>query len=328
MTMKELAEYAGVSVSAISRYLNGGSLSQDKRDLIRKAMEETGYQPDTVAQMLRNKVTDHIGLIIPKLDSDAVTRMTRGATQVLSQAGYLGLLADTGNDPDSEIAYLKLFQNRSVAGIIFMATVFTPQHEELLRNSDVPIVVVGQQFRGVPCVFHNDHDAAYDLTRLVLAKGRRHMAFIGVSEKDVAVGVNRRRGVEDAMRDCGLDPASLIVGITEFTVDGGRDTMEILLAEHPEIDGLLCVTDRIAFGAMEVLRQHGKSVPGDVSVVGMDDNWAAEHIEPHLTSSHFYYKTSGEVAAEHLLSLIKNKNVGGPVQQTMIGYSIVERDSV
>ncbi|MCQ2500944.1 MAG: LacI family transcriptional regulator, partial [Lachnospiraceae bacterium] len=104
MTMKELAELAGVSSSAVSRYLNGGSLSQEKRDRIRRAIDETGYQPDPAAQMLRTGTTKHVALIIPKLDSEAVSRVTRGISTKLIEKGYLSVLADTSNDPEKEIA--------------------------------------------------------------------------------------------------------------------------------------------------------------------------------------------------------------------------------
>lgn len=328
MTMKELAEIAGVSPSAVSRYLNGGSLSQDKRERIQQAMEETGYQPDAIAQMLRTKVTDHVGLIVPKLDSDAVTRVTRGASQTLAEEGFLGLLADTNNNPEKELAYLKLFQNRPVAGIIMMATVMTPQHEEIIKNSPIPIVIVGQQFRHVPCVYHDDFGAAYDLTKLILEKGRRKLGFIGVTERDVAVGINRRRGVEAAMKEFDLDPASLAFSLCDFTTEGGQNSMQLLLDQTEELDGLICATDRIAFGAMETLKQRGIRIPEDISVVGLDDNWAGKYILPHLTTAHFYYKTSGETAAQLLIDMIRNKKSSGPIMQTMLGYTIETRCSV
>lgn len=328
MTMKELAKMAGVSSAAVSRYLNGGSLSQEKRESIRAAMERTGYQPDAVAQMLRTRNTDHVGLIVPKLDSDAVVRFTSGAADTLARDGYLCLFADAGNDSNKELAYMTLFQKRSVAGIIMMATVMTPQMEEMLRSATVPVVVTGQRFRQIPCVYHDDFGAAFELTKLVLERGRRSLAFIGVTEQDVAVGVERRRGVQAAMKEFGLNPSVLPVEISSFDVSGGKDAMERLLQKKPELDGVICATDRIAFGAMETLRQAGRRVPEDVSIVGMDDTWACGHITPHLTTAHFYYKTSGQTAARLLIEMIRNKDLSGPVHQTMLGYKIQQRDSI
>ena len=78
MTMKELAKLAGVSPAAVSRYLNGGPLSEEKRRIIRSVIEKTGYQPDPAAQMLRTRSTDIVGLIVPKLDSESVSRLAAG----------------------------------------------------------------------------------------------------------------------------------------------------------------------------------------------------------------------------------------------------------
>lgn len=328
MTMKELAQIAGVSSAAVSRYINGGPLSQEKRERIRAAIEQTGYQPDVAAQMLRTRVTDHIGLIVPKIDSASVTRVTAGAAPTLAEAGFLSLLADTNNDPEKELTYLSLFQSRQVAGIIMLATVMTPQLEDELRSATVPIVVVGQQFRQVPCVYHDDFGAAYELTNLVLAKDRTHIAYIGVTEQDAAVGMNRRKGVQAAMKDYGMEPDSLMIERCSFSVEGGSAAMERLLARNEKIDAVICATDRIAFGAMETLRKAGKYLPDEISITGMDDHWAGEHITPHLTTAHFYYKTSGEKAANLLIEMIQNKGNPGPVHQVMLGYTIQNRDSV
>lgn len=328
MTMKELAQMAGVSSAAVSRYLNGGPLSQEKRERIKAMIEQTGYQPDPAAQMLRTRSTDQIGLIIPKLDSDAVSRVAAGAASVLAQEGYLALLAATDNDPEKELAYLNLFQNRSVAGVILMATVMTPQHEEIMRTSSVPIVVTGQKFRQVPCVYHDDFGAAYELTSRVIARGRRKLGYIGVTEADVAVGLNRRKGVQAAMKDSGMDPEGLTIVSSSFTIDGGREAMKQLLALCPHLDGVICATDQIAFGAMEALKAAGRRLPEEVSIAGMDDSWASRHVSPTLTTAHFYYKTSGETAARLLLDMIRTKQKPGPIHQTMLGYTIQERASI
>lgn len=328
MTMKELAQIAGVSSAAVSRYINGGPLSQEKRERIREAIGQTGYQPDAAARMLRTGITDHVGLIVPKIDSDAVNRFTAGATPALAQSGFLTLLADTANDPEKELMYLSLYQNRQVAGIVMLATILTPQLEEELRNVTVPIVVVGQRFRQITCVYHDDFGAACELAALVLERGRKNLAYIGVTEQDIAVGLNRRKGVQAAMKEFGMAPETLRTAISPFSVEGGRLAMEQLLEQDPDIDGVICATDRIAFGAMETLRKAGRRLPEDVSVTGMDDHWAGEHILPHLTTAHFYYKTSGEKAATLLAEMIQNKGTPGPVHQIMLGYTIRHRDSV
>lgn len=327
MTIKEIAKMAGVSSAAVSRYLNGGSLSQKKRESIRTVIRQTGYRPTAAAQSLRSKITDYVGVIVPKISSDAVSRVTAGITQVLSRQGYLCLLANTDNDPEQELTYLDLFESRSVAGIILMATVLSPRHQDAIRACSAPLVIAGQQCEGVPCVYHDDFNAAREITECLLRRGRRKLAYIGVTEQDVAVGLRRRQGLRAALSQAGLS-TDIPTRLSGFTVEGGRAATESLLAEHPDLDGIMCATDYIAIGAMEALQAAGRRLPQEVSVAGVDDSWAGLHTTPRLTTAHFYYEECGAEAARMLLSLVDQKGEPMPVRQTMMGYSVVERESV
>ncbi len=328
MTMKELAKLAGVSPAAVSRYLNGGSLSAEKQEVIRRAIEKTGYQPDLAAQMLRTRTTDLVGIIVPKLDSESVSRLTAGAAEELSQEGYLCQIAVTQNDPERELSYLSLCQNRSLAGAILMSTTADARHESFLKKLSIPVVVVGQRMKNVSCIYHDDFGAARELTRLILARGRTRLAMISATEQDPAAGLARQAGVRAAMEEAGLDPGALPVEISSFDIAGGAAAMERLLRRAPGLDGVLCATDRMAFGAMETLRSAGL-VPGrDVSIAGLGDSWAGRHVVPHLTTAHLYYKTSGRAAARLLMEKMRIRKQDDPVRQTMLSYSICPRDSV
>ena len=327
MTIKELAKLAGVSPAAVSRYLNGGPLSEEKRRSIRAAIQRTGYQPDPAAQTLRTRSTDIVGLIVPRLDSESVSRLAAGASEYLDSAGYTCQLGVAGNKPERELSLLQLFQSRSVAGAILMGTVLTPELERYLQSTSMPVVVAGQRYRGVPCVYHDDYGAALELTRLVLARGRRRPVLIAAPEEDAAAGQARRRGVQAGLREAGLDP-ELPIERSSFELEGGRAAMERLLARCPDLDAVLCATDRMAFGAMQALREAGKRLPEQVSVAGIGDNWAGDHIVPRLTTAHFYYRTCGETAARLLIERIQDRDRSVPVQQVELSYTIKERDSV
>ena len=123
MTIKEIAQLAGVSSAAVSRYLNGGYVSGEKKDKIRKVIEETGYQPSAQARILRTKRACLVGVVVPKINSESISRITAGIESVLSTRGYQMLLASTDNDPAKELTYLKLFESYPVDGIILIGTV-------------------------------------------------------------------------------------------------------------------------------------------------------------------------------------------------------------
>ncbi len=326
--MKELAKLAGVSPAAVSRYLNGGSLSAEKQAVIRAVIEKTGYQPDAAAQMLRTRTTDIVGIIVPKLDSESVSHVFAGAAEVLAQEGYTCQFAVSQNDPERELALLTMLQNRPAAGVILMATVCTARHEAALRALNVPAVVVGQRYRSVSCIYHDDYGAMLELTRLALKKGRRRPAYIGATETDPAAGLARRKGFQAGLTEFGLDAQSSPIEISAFDAEGGAAAMERLLARQPDLDAVLCATDRMAIGAMRVLTLAGRTVGQDVSVAGMGDSWAGRYTTPNLTTAHLYYKTCGESAAQRLVAAMKEQGRVRPIYQTMLGYEIQLRGSV
>ena len=145
MTINEIARLAGVSRATVSRYLNDGYVSEEKRERIRQVVEQTGYQPSAQAQMLRTKKTRLVGVIIPKINSDTVSRMVAGISDVLAKKGYQLLLANTNNDIEEELKYLRLFRDNQVDGILFIATIFTARHKKALKECKVPVVILGQQ---------------------------------------------------------------------------------------------------------------------------------------------------------------------------------------
>lgn len=328
MTINEIAKMAGVSNAAVSRYLNGGSLSQEKKARIRAVIDETGYRPDTYAQMLRTKKIRQIGVIVPKINSHSVAAVTAGISNVLSEENYMFLLANTANNEKRELDYLDLFGANRVAGVILLATIITPEHEKRLAESSIPVVLVGQKHRRFPCVYHNDYDAPRELDELLLKKGRRKLVYLGVTERDVAVGQLRKQALVDACRDYGISKEEIIFLEGDFHRISGFDIVDRFLESSPDIDAIVCATDDLAVGAIRALKKHGRRVPEDVSVVGIGDNWAGQVVEPALTTAHYFYKESGEEAARMMLDLLDPKNSTMPVRQTMLGYELKIRDSM
>lgn len=156
MNITAFAQYAGVSKAAVSRYFNGGYLSAEKRAQIAAAVEATGYRPSMQAQMLRTRRTRQIGVIMPRLSSESCARMVEGISRVLDDQNYQLLLINTANDNTREVRALDTLRHDTVDGIILIATMFTPEHHAVLQSLHVPVVIVGQQYPGFSCVFHDD----------------------------------------------------------------------------------------------------------------------------------------------------------------------------
>lgn len=321
MNISEFAAAAGVSKSAVSRYFNNGYLSDEKREIIEKALKETGYRPDNTARNVKTRITKLVGIIIPRLSSDSCARITEGISEVLDEEGYELLLVNSANDYNKEIKYLDLFRNNRVDGVIFLASVFTPLHKAVLKKMHVPVIIAGQQYPGFSCVCHDDYGAAYAVTEVMLKRGASRPAYIGAMDADAAVGANRRSGFMQAAADAGLELAPGLSAVAAFSSESGYECAGRILKGKP--DCVFCATDTIASGVILYCSEHGIKIPDDLMVAGVGDS-KISHVTS-LTTAHLHYHTEGREAARMLLSAISHPD---SVCRTMrLGFEVKERNS-
>ena len=327
MTLREIAELAGVSPSAVSRYLNGGSLSDAKADAIRRVISETGFVPNQVAHNLRTGRVRQIGILVPKIHSPSVSQVVEGAHEVLSAAGYMTVLGSLEHQPDTVGGHLAWMQAYHMAGAIVMASNDADVRNGTFRNCGIPIVITGQNFKEYNCVYHDDWGAAKELTELLLKRGRTNIGCISAPKTDPAAGIARMEGVKAALWEAGLTPAPPTV-VSAFHMEGGYRAMKQLLADHPDLDGVFCAADSMAQGALMALKESGRSVPGDVSVVAFGNDWANRVSTPQLTTAELYQTQCGRDAANILLEILEKGSDMSYSRQIKLGYKIVERESV
>lgn len=325
MNISEFAEYAGVSKSAVSRYFNNGYLSSDKREKIEKAIEETSYSPSFSAQTIKTRVTKLVGVILPKLSSESCARITEGISQVLYEHGYQILLVNTANDYSKELEYLELFRQNRVDGVIFLATIFTEVHRSLMNKMHIPVIIVGQQYKGFSCVCHDDYGAAYALTELMLKKGAIFPAYIGVTDEDKAAGEARHNGFLKALSDNGIKLDKQRSAVAEFTVDSGYSCAKKIFSAAERPDCIFCATDNIAAGAVLFCRENGIKIPEDVMICGVGDSKIGAMAAVPITSARLHYKTAGIEAAQMLLNAIGRASDVPKIMK--LDYEIVERES-
>lgn len=337
MTIKEIAKLAGVSSAAVSRYLNGGYVSDEKKEQIKKVIEETGYQPSAQARMLRTKKACLVGVVVPKINSESISRVTAGIEKVLSERNYQMLLAGTDNTPSKEIEYMRLFENYPVDGIILVGTMITAEHRRFLKESKVPVVVIGQHTKYANCIYHDDYGAGEAMGRAVAGKSKKEIAYIGVSREDKAAGAAREDGFRAGLEAAGKELKEENYKLAEFTTESGYEKVLELLNEKHDIDIISCATDTIAAGAIEAIHTYaGSQIPKNVEdtgsrfryilentaiqVTGFGDNQLLKAVTGGIPTVHFGYKTSGIRGAELLLDVIeRGENI--PVE-VKLGYRL------
>ncbi len=320
MTINEIARIAGVSRATVSRYLNNGYVSDEKREKLRVVIEETGYSPSVSAQTLRSGRTKCVGVVIPKINSDSIARMVAGISRRLSNAGYQLLLACTENDEKKELNFLNVFSEGNVDGIILFGTILTKSHKTVLNSLSVPSVVLAQDLAGFPCVFFDDYAAGFEMGKH-LAKTGKIFGMICVTKLDEAVGTARRKGFLDALFENGKSVE--FVEECGFSMEDGRTAGKKILTQHGEIDTLFCVTDTIASGALTAAREIGRAIPSPLQIAGIGDSTIGLAVFPPLTTVRFRYESAGMEAASMLLERIVDRT--SPIKSVKLSQEIIIR---
>lgn len=328
ITIKEIAEKANVSRTTVSRVLNkSGYVSEEARKRVQKVIEETGYVPSEHAKSLRTKKTNVIGVVLPKISTETSSRLVKGMDEIFAKKGYQILLANTNLEPEKEIEYLRLLKSRHVDGIILSATTINPSLVEEIYNLNIPFVAVGQSISGLTNVILDDYQATKDMVDFLIQKGHKQIAFIGVDERDRAVGYLRKAGYLDAMRENNLAVGSTWVQKGEFNVESGFECMsQILGTSEKQPTAVLAVTDRLAIGALQRIKESGLSIPEDISLAGMGASEFSRYVTPALTTIDFSIEEAGREAAALILRKIGGENDHG--MNITIPYRLIERASV
>ena len=310
MTISEIAKLAGVSSAAVSRYLNDGSLSQEKRQRIERVIRETKYRPSEYARTMRTKKSNRIGVLVPQIDSESVPKILSGISERMDQKNYHVLLMNSNLSLEKEIGILETFEQSQVDGLIFVASVLTKRHEKALEHMGVPVVILGQKSEKYPCIYHDDEGAACAMMEELLKSGCRRPAYIGVDRRDKAAGENRYRGACHALEKSGLHMDEVPYRVAAFSAQGGYQAM----------------TEMLADGKLSCLSERGITVPGEMKVAGMGHGAIADLLCPRLTTVHYHYHTSGREAADLLLDLMEKKR--RQQESRMLKYEVIRQKTI
>lgn len=322
VTIKDIAELAGVAKSTVSRYLNGGSVGKTTREKLDRVIRETNYEPNQFAQSLKSKQTKMIGVIVPRLDSYAASRTMMGIDERLTERGYQMLVVNTAQQTEREIEQLYNLAKQKVAGIIWLGTTVTDRHLEAIEAIQIPVLLIGQQHDKVHSLVYPDYEAAYALGSEFTKWGHRDVVYVGVSEADIAVGQDRRDGFLKALHEA---DARVTVVQTTFKIEDAIPIGERLAKEIGSTSLIICATDNIALGVLKGLANQGISVPNDISVSGFGGYDFTEVLHPSITTVHLPYRRTGAKSADMMLQLLQGNNVS---MKTFTIFELKVRESV
>jgi LacI family transcriptional regulator len=311
-TSRDVARLAGVSHTAVSFVFNGradGNLSAATQRRIREAAEQLGYRPNPVARGLRRRRTSVIGLVTDHIATTPFAgALVRGAMQTAWNREHLVLTVDSAGHPEREDAAVAELLDRRVDGIIYAAM----SH----REANVPAGLDGTYAvlancvpadGSLPAVVPAERGGGRAAARLLLDAGHRDIALAGGMD-DIAYA-ERRRGFHDALRAAGTSPRPEWVVPTGAEISSGYEAGMRLLdreANARRPTGVACYNDRVAAGVLHAATRLGLDVPGDLSLVGFDDQeHMAAFLTPPLTTVALPHEAMGEAAAAMLLDAIE-----------------------
>ncbi len=327
-TIHEVARVAGVSISSVSRALNGNTSNADMVARVNAAVREVGYVPSMVAQSLKTRHTGQVAFAMEDIGNAAYLEMVRRIQPTLREEGYRLLLHSTGADVEDELGVLASLSQNYVDGLILCPLRVTDRHVEALRQTAVPVVVIGLLPDDVPVDnVRADSRVGARLAVEHLADadaGARRIAFID-GPLDTVPGRARYDGYRRGLAAAGLPEDDDLVRFTDFQFDAGRKAARELLTAHSGIDAVLGANDLIAMGVLHALRELGRDVPGDVRVVGMDDTPLAATSFPPLSSVSLGSADRGRIAAQLLLRRLDGDDA--PAERVTVPPSLTVRES-
>ena len=276
-TIEDVARQAGVSVATVSRALRGlPNVAAGTRARVEQAAADLQYRPDPSASRLATGRGHAIGVALPNIGGWYFSQVLAGVEAVLAPAGF-DLLVYAAAEPDDRRRFLRdaLPSYQRVDGLVLVDLALPDEDVDQWAQSGVCVVTIGQRTDPFPSVTVDNRAAAATAVRHLLNLGHREIALIGALEEErfhFTVPGQRRAGFDDALSERGITvrPDHIATGL--FTVESGRTAMDTLLATSVAPTAVFAASDEMAIGAMDSARQHGLSVPGDLSIVGFDDH--------------------------------------------------------
>ena len=335
MNLKQVAAVAGVSVSTVSRVLNGKSyVNEETRRIVTEAIRKTNYQPNALAQSLKMGRSNTICLMIPSIENLMFPKLTRGVEDEARKNGMTVFLCNTDEDAAIEKSYLETMKQRWIDGFIVCSLSSDAPHIRSLRDEGCPLVLVNRfeesDIGKVDTVTSDNFQIGYDATRYLARIGHKRIAIV-CGREELLLYRERLRGYRKALADSGLPEREEYL-LRESGGSNGFYYQIRELAEQGQLpDAIFCTSDPKAFVVMHALHDMGLRIPEDVAVIGVDNVSMSAMVEPPLSTITQHLYDMGMEAAKSLIRQIEYKDKYGelPKPQRMIMNSdlIVRRST-
>ncbi len=314
VTLKDVAERAGMSVTQVSRALNGyNDVSASTKERIKALADEMGYIKNVAAQKLATQSSNQIALVIKGMENDnkyntysAVYSVIRGIEAYTSSINYDLTIYTLRENRQSYVAY---FNAKGITSAILIGFEYNDPYLSELLESPIPCVCIDIPTTGGNngCIIVNNSYYASQVVELLIRSGKKKIAMI-TGKENAIVSMERETGYKIALAKHQMEWNAEFILKGNFERDTARECTKEILKKYPDIDGFFCASDYMAIGCMEGIREMGKSIPEDIGVVGFDDIPVSEYLMPSLSTVAQNSYEKGYAAAKLIHEIIRKEN--------------------
>ncbi|MCG8496412.1 MAG: LacI family transcriptional regulator [Enterobacterales bacterium] len=305
-TIYQVAERAGVSLSTVSRVLNGkASVNKVLKERVEKAVKELNYRPNSVARSLANNRTDSVGVLVPELNAPFFGDLMQAVESTLRAADKHVIISVGRNCLETEKDAVEFLISRNCDALIMHAEALSDEYLLELNQSKLPVALVNRQVEGLPeaCTSLDNEKGGYLATRHLLELGHKDIAYIS-GPPDKCDASLRLEGHKRALSEAGLPINPQLIFNGDYSEEDGKIGLLELMARDVPFTALVCANDWMASGAISCARDLGMSLPHDLSVVGFDDVVFAHHVFPRLTTVSNPIAEMAEMSAKYILNKV------------------------
>ena len=285
ITMKDVAEKAGVSITTVSHVINQTRFVSDELiDRVNRAIRELDYHPHLLAQSLRRGNTKTIAALVSDIVNPFFPKVIRGAEDCAKEHGYSLILCNTDEDPQTESFYISLMIDRRVDGFIIAPSMKAEASLKRLIEKKIPLVLIDRPIDTLPVdqVYSNNLDGAYQATRYLLELGHRRIGII-IEFEGIRSFDDRKSGWEKAMKEWGLSPIKELVQQSGLEIEGATEATRHLIEAASQVSAIFATNNLIMLGVLRYMKESHISCPRDLSLIGFDNpEWAAS-FNPGIT---------------------------------------------
>jgi LacI family transcriptional regulator len=328
VTIREVADEAGVSIATVSRVLNGrGDVAPETRELVSRIIQARGYIANRNARGLSAGRTGLVGVLVPLVFPVYFSAILSGASEALYEHDLRVVLSPTGHEHDREVTLLDRLMHGLTDGALIVLPEESSEELERLLDSGYNFVVVDPRLRlndRIPSVSAAHASGADQAMRHLLGLGHRRIAAVTGPSGWVATE-DRRRGYHSALAAAGILPDPALEVESDFEISGGEAATAALLDLPEPPTAIFAFNDNLAIGAVQAARARGVRVPEDLSVVGFDDSEHATIVSPALTTVRQPLAEMGRTAVSLLTRLLERQRF--ETLHIELGTRLVVRES-